>query len=163
PATRAQLRDLTQQVRQNDGFGGAGLLASVGNHQHVVPVLPGGSSPIKHVIVMVNENRTYDQVLGDLDKGNGDPALILFGEDVTPVSVYNAPTLAAHTDPLYAGFNMAISDQTRFAEWKREFDRYVANKSLPSLEFIKFPRDHTCGTSPSCPTPQAMVADSDYA
>jgi hypothetical protein len=39
---------------------------------------------IKHVIYIVKENRTYDQVLGDLPQGNGDPGLVLFGADVTP-------------------------------------------------------------------------------
>ena len=40
--------------------------------------------PIKHVIYIVKENRTYDQVLGDLKPGNGDPALAVFGEAITP-------------------------------------------------------------------------------
>jgi DNA-binding beta-propeller fold protein YncE len=39
---------------------------------------------IKHVIYIVKENRTYDQILGDLDRGNGDPSLALFGEATTP-------------------------------------------------------------------------------
>jgi DNA-binding beta-propeller fold protein YncE len=44
----------------------------------------GHESPIKHVIYVIKENRTYDQVLGDMDKGNGDKSLNLFGEKVTP-------------------------------------------------------------------------------
>jgi len=40
--------------------------------------------PIQHVIYIVKENRTYDQVLGDMKQGNGDPSLVLFGENVTP-------------------------------------------------------------------------------
>jgi YVTN family beta-propeller protein len=40
--------------------------------------------PIRHVIYIVKENRTYDQVLGDLPRGNGDPKLTLFGAKVTP-------------------------------------------------------------------------------
>src|SRR5262249_42011598 len=39
---------------------------------------------IKHVLYIIRENRTYDQVFGDLGKGNGEPALTLFGQDVTP-------------------------------------------------------------------------------
>lgn len=39
---------------------------------------------IKHVFYIIKENRTYDQVLGDLSRGNGDPSLVLFGRDVTP-------------------------------------------------------------------------------
>ncbi|MBE0660121.1 MAG: beta-propeller fold lactonase family protein [Bryobacteraceae bacterium] len=50
----------------------------------VVPTRPDERSPIEHVIYIVKENRTYDQVLGDLGIGNGDPSLTLFGEDVTP-------------------------------------------------------------------------------
>jgi YVTN family beta-propeller protein len=54
-----------------------------------VPSRIGDASPIKHVLYIIKENRTYDQVLGDLTKngqpyGNGDPHLTLFGEDVTP-------------------------------------------------------------------------------
>jgi YVTN family beta-propeller protein len=40
--------------------------------------------PITHVIYIIKENRTYDQVLGDLKEGNGDSALTLFGQSVTP-------------------------------------------------------------------------------
>ncbi len=39
---------------------------------------------IRHVIYIIKENRTYDQVLGDLPQGNGDKSLVLFGRDVTP-------------------------------------------------------------------------------
>ena len=39
---------------------------------------------IEHVIYIVRENRTYDQVFGDLKQGNGDPSLVLFGEQATP-------------------------------------------------------------------------------
>jgi hypothetical protein len=42
------------------------------------------SNPIKHVIYILKENRTYDQVLGDLKVGDGDPSLTLYGADVTP-------------------------------------------------------------------------------
>ena len=43
-----------------------------------------GSNPIQHVFYILKENRTYDQVLGDLPQGNGDPHLVLFGEANTP-------------------------------------------------------------------------------
>ncbi len=50
------------------------------------PVLmkAGASSPIKHVFYIIKENRTYDQVLGDMKEGDGDPSLVLFGENITP-------------------------------------------------------------------------------
>ncbi len=55
-----------------------------------IPRAVGGASPIKHVFYIIRENRTYDQILGDMPEGNGDPSLCLFGEDVTP----NAHALA---------------------------------------------------------------------
>ena len=56
----------------------------------VIPTHLGGSSPIKHIVVIVKENRTYDQVLGDLPEGNGDAADAQFGAQITP----NAHALA---------------------------------------------------------------------
>ena len=49
-----------------------------------IPRKPGGPSPIKHCIYVIKENRTYDQVFGDIKEGNGDPNLCLFPEKVTP-------------------------------------------------------------------------------
>ena len=40
--------------------------------------------PLKHVLYIIKENRTYDQVLGDMTQGNGDPSLALFGKNITP-------------------------------------------------------------------------------
>jgi YVTN family beta-propeller protein len=51
---------------------------------NVIPRKIGGHSPIKHVFVIVKENRTYDQVLGDLGEGNGDAELAQFGRKITP-------------------------------------------------------------------------------
>jgi YVTN family beta-propeller protein len=55
-----------------------------------IPAKVGEASPIKNVIYIVRENRTYDQVFGDIAEGNGDPRLCLFPEKVTP----NAHALA---------------------------------------------------------------------
>ena len=49
-----------------------------------IPRKPGDPSPIKYVIYVVKENRTYDQVFGDVKEGNGEPGLCLFPEAVTP-------------------------------------------------------------------------------
>lgn len=43
-----------------------------------------GHNPIKHVIYVIKENRTYDQILGDLGVGDSDPSLVMYGEDITP-------------------------------------------------------------------------------
>jgi YVTN family beta-propeller protein len=55
-----------------------------GGHAAPIPSSIYQSSPIKHVLYIIKENRTYDQVFGDLPQGNGDPTLVQFGRDVTP-------------------------------------------------------------------------------
>ncbi len=214
--------------------------------------------PIRHVLYVIKENRSYDQVLGDVRGADGDPSLVLFGENVTPnehaiarrfgvfdrffenahvsadghnwstaafandylekmwppqyanrrpfydfedgaeaaiphagylwddaiahgVSFRNygeyvaagpsGPTpvsaqsaiLRTHTDRAYATFDNAVRDVDRFTEWKREFDRFEQTRTLPQLEIVRFPRDHTSGTRAGENTPQAMVADNDQA
>jgi YVTN family beta-propeller protein len=49
-----------------------------------IPQRVGEASPIKYVFYIIKENRTYDQVLGDVPGGNGDKDLVLFGEHITP-------------------------------------------------------------------------------
>jgi YVTN family beta-propeller protein len=49
-----------------------------------IPSTPGDPSPIKHCVYVIKENRTYDQVLGDDPRGNGDPRLCIFDAKVTP-------------------------------------------------------------------------------
>jgi DNA-binding beta-propeller fold protein YncE len=44
----------------------------------------GGKNPIRHVIYILKENRTYDQIFGDLGAGDGDPSLTMFGAEITP-------------------------------------------------------------------------------
>jgi len=44
----------------------------------------GRTNPIRHVIYIIKENRTYDQIFGDLKPANGDPSLCMYGEDITP-------------------------------------------------------------------------------
>jgi DNA-binding beta-propeller fold protein YncE len=214
--------------------------------------------PIEHVIYVIKENRSYDEVLGDVAVADGDPALVLFGEKNTPnqhalvrrfgvfdrffedshvsadghswstaafandylekmwppdynnrgrpydfedaaegsvphrgylwddalahgvtlrnygefvtggpskpvpVSVSD-DALRAHTDRDFATFDLSYPDADRYAEWKREFDGYERDGTLPALEIVRFPNDHTSGTRPDALTPQAMVADNDAA
>ena len=49
-----------------------------------VPERIGEPSVFKHVVYIIKENRTYDQILGDMKKGKGDPGLCIFGEEITP-------------------------------------------------------------------------------
>jgi hypothetical protein len=213
--------------------------------------------PIKHIFFILKENRSYDQVLGDVPEGNGDPKLTWFGATVTPnehalaarfglfdnayasgeVSesghnwtdaaycndyvervwpvIYgnrgasddtlsgsgaaeprngyiwqaaqaakvsfrdygeltdtpnltgsgtsHAPSLQGLYDPHYVGWNLSYSDLDRVKEWRREFDAFVRRGSLPQLEWIWLPNDHTYGSRPGKLTPVAYVATNDYA
>ena len=80
-----QLARWTRQVRRDDGFDQRGR-AHVDGPSQVVPLHPGQDTPIKHVIYVVKENRTFDQVLGSLGKGDGDKSLNLFGDESAPNS-----------------------------------------------------------------------------
>jgi YVTN family beta-propeller protein len=83
---QAELGVYTKQVVSNTPVPERDTQASVA-HQ---AILKNAFSQIKHVIWIIRENRTYDQVLGDLPNGNGDPSLAMFGKEVTP----NAHALA---------------------------------------------------------------------
>ncbi|MGA8574616.1 MAG: alkaline phosphatase family protein [Candidatus Cybelea sp.] len=202
--------------------------------------------PIEHVFFILKENRTYDQILGDMPQGNGDPKLVYFGAQVTPnqhalaqrfglfdafytsgeVSdsghnwsdgafandyvermwppVYGGrndddevltgkgagvasggymwdaarranvsfrdygemaptPSLGDRFDPHYVGWDLDYSDLARVKEWKREFDGFVANGTVPQLEYMWLPNDHTAGTRPGRLSPAAYIATNDYA
>ena len=74
PQTIAKLPEYTQMVERDNLF-------------HSDPgkiTFASGQNPIKHVIYVMKENRTYDQILGDLKVGDGDPSLNMYGEDITP-------------------------------------------------------------------------------
>jgi YVTN family beta-propeller protein len=252
-----QLAAYTAQVAANDRFGVTPTIPA----GSVIPAHPGDPTPITHVIYVMKENRTYDQVLGDLDRGNGDPSLAIFGQDVTPnqhelsrrfvtfdnfyadaeVSAdgwswttggyangyiqrnwpvdYNGygrpydfggfgegttaglpgehpgrgflwdevaragisyrnfgffvdnpvdlqasiPGLLGHTDPQYPGWDMSVPDQVRIDRWLDVFQGYQQQGSMPTVQFVYLPRDHTAGTTPRSGRPDAMVADNDLA
>jgi YVTN family beta-propeller protein len=227
-----------------------------------------GLPPIEHLIYVIKENRTYDQVFGSLGQGNGDPSLNLFGDESAPnqralqtgfvtldnfyadsevsadgwnwdvgglantyvqkawpqnygsrnrpydfeggnyatspgadptdaflwnklsdagISYRNygfrvfggqvastEPRLAANTDLNFAGFDLTQADAstspdflgggpTRYDAWLSEFRQYVATDSLPVVEFVRLPNDHTAGALAGAPTPRAYVADNDLA
>ncbi|MGH3779893.1 MAG: beta-propeller fold lactonase family protein [Pseudonocardiaceae bacterium] len=84
PARDDQLEKWTGQVARNDGFDSHGDVRAQGRSSAIVPRTAGDRSPIQHVIYVVKENRTYDQVFGSLGKGNGDPKLNLFGPESAP-------------------------------------------------------------------------------
>jgi YVTN family beta-propeller protein len=251
-----QLKQYTKQVEDNNTVykaNGDGWLTRLkGEQGHPIPQFADEKSPIKHVMYIIKENRTYDQVLGDLPKGNGDPSLTQFGRTITPnlhklseqfvtldnfyadseaspeghdwttagiandfkektyrqsdhlydyegrdsaeyaqnghiwnnfmkhglafrdygeFVIKNAnkqwvpsdPSIGSNYDVNYPGWTLGVTDLQRFDEWNSEFQQFVQNGNLPSLEVIQMPGDHTNGTSPNTYTPQAFVAQNDLA
>ncbi|MCM3569930.1 bifunctional YncE family protein/alkaline phosphatase family protein [Neobacillus mesonae] len=250
-----QLKRYTKQVEKNNEiYQPKGFSAS---EKFPIPRFEGQESPIKHVIYVIKENRTYDQVFGDMEKGNGDPSLTIFGEDVTPnihkladqfvlldnfyanaeisAQGHNWTTAATandyvektwmanysgrnrgydyeggneaaypkagflwtnalrsgvtfrnygefinydkntgkyvaaessmgnNYDPDFPSYNLKISDLVRYDAWEEEFKEYEKNGNLPQLQIVRLPNDHTLGTRVGELTPQAMVAQNDYA
>ena len=86
----AQLASYTTAVAENNRLRLAGTApektreAARNAAPAAIPARSGEPSTIEHVVFVIKENRTYDQVLGDMGKGNGDPSLVMFGADVTP-------------------------------------------------------------------------------
>jgi YVTN family beta-propeller protein len=79
-----QLAQYTATVYRNCPYSDKLLTASPHPDKTIIPSKPGEPSPIKYIIYIIKENRTYDQVFGDIKEGNGDPSLVMFGERVTP-------------------------------------------------------------------------------
>ena len=228
--------------------------------------------PFAHVVYVIKENRTYDQVLGDLRQADGDTALVFFPRAVAPnhhalaerFGVYDRffvnaevspdghnwstaayatdylqktvpsnysgrgrtydyegtnrgfgaanipdddvaepasgylwdlaraagatfrnygefvvppdakgplpagyrgtkPFLRDHTDPRFAGYDLAVPDQARADEWIRELGEFTRAGRLPALEVVRLPNDHTAGARRGSPTPRAYMADNDLA
>ncbi len=248
----------TARVVRNNGFDETRNRLVQGSREappRAIPRRVGSPSLIKHVIYIIKENRTYDQVLGDLRRGNGDPSLVLFGRGITPnhhrlaeefvlldnfyvdaevspdghnwataalandyvqknwpanysnrgrgfdflggapaayprggflwdaaaragvsYRIYGEftelggypsrgtmPSLEGRVAPAYHGYDLAIKDQARIDEWLKEFREFEREGTLPQLMVLSLPNDHTAGTRPGYPTPQAMVADNDLA
>jgi YVTN family beta-propeller protein len=112
-----KLAGYTRQVYANSPYKSDSLLErplrSPRPGSNPVPSRIGDPSPIKHILYIIKENRTYDQVLGDMTdargrkQGNGDPSLCLFNEEVTP----NHHALAREyvlLDNLYANGEVSV-------------------------------------------------------
>jgi YVTN family beta-propeller protein len=86
----AQMAAYTEQVRRNSPYTPETLHRAPMPSNSVIPEQVGQPCPIKYVLYIIKENRTYDQVFGDMKDaagkpiGNGDPALTIYGEAVTP-------------------------------------------------------------------------------
>ena len=218
-----------------------------------VPVHVGEPSTVKKVVYIIKENRTYDQVLGDDPRGNGDSRLVQFGTKITPNhhaiarrwvlldNFYSAGAVSADghqwvtqaDDPDYVermlsafpagrsypsnggdalaylpsgflwedaqrhgrsvqvfgeyakeavtpatsdipsldkilvrdypSFDLSVPDQHRADVFLRSLAGWQRSGNMPDLAIVHLPNDHTTGTTPGFPTPQAQVADNDLA
>jgi hypothetical protein len=79
-----KLIEYSKQVFSNTPYKHEQLLKVPFAEESAILHTGGDPSPIKHVFYIIKENRTYDQVLGDMKEGNGDSSLCIFGEKVTP-------------------------------------------------------------------------------
>lgn len=281
-----QLPALSERVSRNlqaPRIAAALLPPRPGQRPRAIPERIGEPSLIKHVVYIIKENRTFDQVLGSLGRGNGDPSLCIFGPEVTPnhhkiaseyvlldntyccgilsADGHQWSTTAYSTDymeksfagfprsypdgmgvdeddalayapsgfiwdnalkhgvtirnygefmgpsvrwrdkpeagtpdfmscylawknktndiifgcwpsveslrafsPLdYVGWEMSAPDQFRADFVLRELAEFEKRGEYPQLVIICLPNDHTSGTSPGCPTPEACMADNDLA
>jgi len=79
-----ELAAMSVKVYANTPYSKGRETSAEGEAGNPVPMKVGGPSPIGHVFYIIKENRTYDQVLGDMPNGNGDTSLVLFGRKVTP-------------------------------------------------------------------------------
>ncbi|HEU0141285.1 MAG TPA: bifunctional YncE family protein/alkaline phosphatase family protein [Bryobacteraceae bacterium] len=84
PFNDERLEEYTATVLANSPYEDVKLIGVNVPADSPIPPSPGAPSLIQHVIYIVKENRTYDQVLGGLEKGNGDPSLVLFDEKASP-------------------------------------------------------------------------------
>jgi YVTN family beta-propeller protein len=118
--------DLTQNI--NSAAGGSKTTKAL-----AIPAKIGDPSPIKHVFLIIRENRTYDQILGDVIGGDGDPSLATFGAGVTPNAhalVERFPLLDNFYDPSRQsadGHNWIVqamapySDDIQSPDWVRDY------------------------------------------
>ena len=113
---------------------------------------------------------------GDIKPGEDLPTQMGGGKSpyqyVIPLMAYNSAAKAElrnHFDPKYPDFKVEYPDQFRVDEFLREFAGFVAarksgkGEQLPNFSLVRLPNDHTAGTKPGSPTPNAAVADNDLA
>ena len=124
----AALARMTARVHELTPYSDARRLAPAGAPgASPIPRRVGETSPIKHVFYVIRENRTYDQILGDLPKANGDPSLALFGERVTPNAHALATTFTTF-DNFYVDAEVSYDVASRRARMRPTSSKDVARQ-----------------------------------
>ncbi|HXD30227.1 MAG TPA: bifunctional YncE family protein/alkaline phosphatase family protein [Pyrinomonadaceae bacterium] len=89
----------------------------------------GFKLPIRHIFYIIKENRTYDQVLGDLGRGNGDPSLTLFGESISPVHHQLAKDFVTLDNFFVNGEISVLGHSYTSSGYASPFTEWLANNS----------------------------------
>jgi DNA-binding beta-propeller fold protein YncE len=112
-----------------------------------IPERIGEPSRIEHVVYVIKENRTYDQVLGDMKEGNGDPSLCVFGERITPNQHAIARQFVLLDNTYCAGILSADGHQwstaafashyleKSFAGWPRSYPDGMGENEVDALSY----------------------------
>lgn len=98
-----------------------------------LPLDPDEEPVIQHVVVIVRENKTYDAVLGDLEVGDGDPALTVFGEEITP-NLHRLAREFVNLDNYYADSEESVQGHT----WTTQADCNDLFEKLYPADFNQF-------------------------
>jgi YVTN family beta-propeller protein len=136
PDDHATMKYTKTVFDQNGWTKGSAQVATDNGHRNPVPVPAkiGDPSTIKHVFLIVKENRTYDQVYGDIPEGNGDPSLTQYGENVTPNQHALAKQFGLYDNTYDIGTNSAEGhnwmmqadnpeySESQAGEYKRTYD-----------------------------------------
>ncbi len=104
--------------------------------------------PIKHIFYIVKENRTYDQVLGDLGRGNGDPKLTLFGKAITPIHHQLAREFVTLDNFFVNGEVSTLGHAYTTAGYASPFFQWIAN-----LQYSSRWKGYGYATSPAVASP----------
>jgi len=128
-----RLRVDTFRVAINNHERPFSFLPNVRDAGNPIPRAPGGASPIKHVIYIIKENRTYDQIFGDMPVGDNDPSLTLFPRSVTP----NLHALADH----YGLFDNFYAD----AEVSADGHNWSLSANASDYNEKTWPQDYSAG------------------
>jgi len=134
-----EIQKYTQTVFQQNGWDGSSVKEATAAEAAKIPAVAvpkriGDPSTIKHVFLIVKENRTYDQVYGDMKQGNGDASLAQFGAKVTPNQHALASQFGLYDNTYDIGTNSAEGHnwmmqgdnpaytETSAGEYKRSYD-----------------------------------------
>ncbi|MFF0267544.1 alkaline phosphatase family protein [Kribbella sp. NPDC004536] len=129
---------------QNGWTNGSAQVATDKGHRNPVPVPAklGDPSTIKHVFLLVKENRTYDQVYGDMPEGNGNPALTQYGENVTPNQHALARQFGLYDNTYDIGTNSAEGHNWLMQADNPEYTESSAGEYLRSYDTENDPLGH---------------------